>query len=503
MDIVAPVVGGVIGYFTNWLAIKMLFRPYTEKKIFNIKVPFTPGLMPKERYVLSKKVGDIVSKHLLTQQVIGDALVSDDIHHNIENLIDKIIVNLNKEDKTIDQVLNSLFENDANQVVDEFIRRMTDIILSEINNEAFQTKIADFIVSKGELLLQKQASELPFNQLNTWISDTFRQYGKDYISSGEFEQLICANIMSWSNTIHQNQSTMGEILSRNTLDTIRLFVTQKVEPCSKLILEWIEKPEIEVKIKEFILYLINENVSKVITLFASPTKIYESIINAFKNYLNDENNYVKSADVIINYIDQLSNMKVNELNEKLNYNSSDLADTVIKAIRKFLTDENLSKLLKSIGEHTYKLEKTNLYDIIKGFEPELSNKASAYLIKQIKKITQNEGCRLNINKAIKAKSIDILNLSVKDIANTISLDSTVMLKKSVLKVYDAIIKNAMIDILEAMNIARIVENRINDLGVEETEKIVLEVVKKELSAITIIGGVLGFIIGLIPELMKL
>ena len=50
MKLIIPIiVGAIIGYFTNWLAIKMLFRPHYEKKIFGIKIPFTPGLIPKEK----------------------------------------------------------------------------------------------------------------------------------------------------------------------------------------------------------------------------------------------------------------------------------------------------------------------------------------------------------------------------------------------------------------------------------------------------------------------
>ena len=42
-----PIIGGVIGYCTNWLAIKMLFRPYNEIKIRGRVLPFTPGIIPK------------------------------------------------------------------------------------------------------------------------------------------------------------------------------------------------------------------------------------------------------------------------------------------------------------------------------------------------------------------------------------------------------------------------------------------------------------------------
>ena len=47
--IMAPLVGGVIGYITNNLAIKMLFRPRKAIYIGKWHIPFTPGLIPKQK----------------------------------------------------------------------------------------------------------------------------------------------------------------------------------------------------------------------------------------------------------------------------------------------------------------------------------------------------------------------------------------------------------------------------------------------------------------------
>jgi Uncharacterized protein conserved in bacteria len=44
-----PVVGGIIGYFTNDIAIKMLFRPYRAIYIKGRQLPFTPGLIPRNK----------------------------------------------------------------------------------------------------------------------------------------------------------------------------------------------------------------------------------------------------------------------------------------------------------------------------------------------------------------------------------------------------------------------------------------------------------------------
>lgn len=69
-----PLLGGIIALSTNWLAIKMLFRPHKAKYVFGIQLPFTPGLIPKERSRLAKKLAEAVSTRLLTPEVLAAEL---------------------------------------------------------------------------------------------------------------------------------------------------------------------------------------------------------------------------------------------------------------------------------------------------------------------------------------------------------------------------------------------------------------------------------------------
>ncbi|TGB05312.1 DUF445 domain-containing protein [Halobacillus salinus] len=64
--IMMVVIGAAIGGVTNSLAIKMLFRPYKAIYIGKLKLPFTPGLIPKRQEELAKQLGRMVVEHLLT-----------------------------------------------------------------------------------------------------------------------------------------------------------------------------------------------------------------------------------------------------------------------------------------------------------------------------------------------------------------------------------------------------------------------------------------------------
>ena len=70
--IARPLVGAVIGYITNDIAIRMLFRPRTAKYIFGYKIPFTPGLIPKEKSRIASSIGDAISKNLMNREVLKE-----------------------------------------------------------------------------------------------------------------------------------------------------------------------------------------------------------------------------------------------------------------------------------------------------------------------------------------------------------------------------------------------------------------------------------------------
>ncbi len=80
--VLPPLLGAGIGYLTNALAIRMLFRPLTEKRVFGIKIPLTPGIIPKYRYQLAENIGDMVSRELLSHDLLLKHLKSEPFRDN-------------------------------------------------------------------------------------------------------------------------------------------------------------------------------------------------------------------------------------------------------------------------------------------------------------------------------------------------------------------------------------------------------------------------------------
>lgn len=101
--VVPPLVGSAIGYVTNYIAIRMLFRPHTAKNIFGIHVPLTPGIIPKERHRIAEAVGNAISVNLMNREVLERTLLSHDIIEKLRAAIDRFVAAQSVNDETLEQ----------------------------------------------------------------------------------------------------------------------------------------------------------------------------------------------------------------------------------------------------------------------------------------------------------------------------------------------------------------------------------------------------------------
>lgn len=138
--IIGPLVGAVIGYCTNYIAVKMLFRPLTEKKIGKFRVPFTPGIIPREKPRLAKAVGEAVGKTLLTEETIANNLLTDEIKDKIRSEVNDYLLKVSKdEEKLIDKLCKATSEEKVYDKVED--------VKSAITNKLY-TKVIDMKLGK-------------------------------------------------------------------------------------------------------------------------------------------------------------------------------------------------------------------------------------------------------------------------------------------------------------------------------------------------------------------
>ena len=134
---VGPLVGAVIGYITNDIAIRMLFRPHQAKYFMGIHIPFTPGIIPKEKARIAGAIGKAVSENLMNREVLEKSLLSDEMLTKMNNAIDEFVTTQGANEETIEQFARHYLTEDdiiaMRQNVSDGIVKMVSSKLTDSN----------------------------------------------------------------------------------------------------------------------------------------------------------------------------------------------------------------------------------------------------------------------------------------------------------------------------------------------------------------------------------
>ena len=150
-NLAGPIIGAMIGYGTNWLAIKMLFRPVKPIKIGKLTLPFTPGIIPKRKEKLAVAMGEMVGKNLFTKQDMQAILLSEEVQNSVVGKIKKI---LDMEDSIKDLLLNL-----TNEEQYEARREDLKLFVSEkVKDGLLEAGLGEMIATEGGRVVREKVS---------------------------------------------------------------------------------------------------------------------------------------------------------------------------------------------------------------------------------------------------------------------------------------------------------------------------------------------------------
>ena len=159
-----PLISAFIGWFTNWIAIKMLFHPREPRKILGFTLQ---GIFPKRQQQFAEKLGKLVSDELLSFSDIATKITDPTNLQSVMPLVDTHIDDfLRKQlpeqmpiismfigDSTIRE-LKSVFLAKLQELFPEIMQSYMHTLKDQLNLEAIVTeKVAGFSSDKMEQIL--------------------------------------------------------------------------------------------------------------------------------------------------------------------------------------------------------------------------------------------------------------------------------------------------------------------------------------------------------------
>ncbi|MFA5536722.1 MAG: DUF445 family protein [Bacillota bacterium] len=150
-----PLIGGLIGWFTNYLAVKMIFRP--QKPITIPVLGFTfQGLIPKRKSEIAKTLGEIIERELISWDELAGQIVDGETGEHLVLLLaaqakDAIVTSLPALiPEAFKSVVGGLVENTIVKMAPGLLKQFANKSIAELKEHLSLSSLIEEKISRME-----------------------------------------------------------------------------------------------------------------------------------------------------------------------------------------------------------------------------------------------------------------------------------------------------------------------------------------------------------------
>ncbi len=511
-----PMLGAFIGYLTNRVAIRMLFRPLKPWYILGVRVPMTPGVIPSKRRELAENIGEMVGEHLMTATDIGAALSAERFQNHLHRLVDGRVKDVLARDLgPVITVVPRRFRAYVKIGTRTLKYQMREGVHSYVNSDSFAATVNEAIL--------EQFDRFGENELNSLLSADNRTSLYKVIDGLVGQLLAGPQLEQWLS------GYLKEYLSRTAAEGKRLtdLLPAKLQ---ELLCATIESQAPQV-------------LNKLSEMLAEP-EVRDRIILAIK-------------DGVDNFLDTLGPMgamargfvDMDSLEEKIRTYLEDKEEDLRDWLQTPAVQDRVARVLV---EQTRIFLQTPLADLLHKLEPEKFEAACRQAAVQIMAVLRAGGVQQTLSAMISEQLEELLehgHISLAALADMfLPGDSGERVRKSVASELVAMLRskqvsrlldrmlNSMVDqlaarplgilqdlmpggvrqgitdyiiltanrmllkevpgLVDSLNIKEMVTDKVDSLDLMRLERLLLSIMEEQFKYINLFGALLGFIIGL-------
>ncbi len=511
--IVPPVVGAVIGLFTNWLAIKMLFRPLTEKRILGLRVPFTPGMLPRERGRMARSMAETVATDLLDDKTLTNRLRSPGFKNSIR--VAALEFGQRALEARPSEIADGFDRNLFNLARESTLKALAGLSTSDAFTAA---------VNAGSLSALQNARDLDLAEL---IPPALISSMSGAVSAKSAIQKISSAIADAVMAALDRAAAEGKTVSSLVdADLLGSFTTRVVGSSYPAFLDAVTgilgDKEVTASMEKIGVKIIKrtfERFNSVQRFFMSLGQYDKAIMESMPATIAD---FAESARVML----------AEEATRKAIIKR--ISQTVVSFAKKPLGDMDFisapgaregarNGLAKVLSEILSGIQPESIdhfgQDILSAFTigeildalPGLSDRIGPAIASWLSHLLGNGIDRQTAGGKVAASFFSAFASSFKAGTAEVPLGKTVLINDEALAEFaraasDGLSELAAVEsagLLRSLDIRSLVVEKIDSLDMIQVEKMLLRVIDRELGAITVLGGVLGAVIGMLQTVFML
>jgi uncharacterized membrane protein YheB (UPF0754 family) len=501
-----PVIGAVIGFVTNDIAIRMLFRPLTEKRIFGVRIPFTPGIIPKQRRNLASSIGRMVSDELLTEEAVRAQIntpkVQDALRENIAGLTGSI---LDMSLADLSERRLPLFQAALPEVLTGFLRTF---LKSPLFRSTLRSLLDGFVDSFAEKPVKEIAAEL---KLRSFIDDRLAALVED----DAFKEKLKSGLTTWLRRKKGRGETLAGLVPDGALDTLTALFRSLFPYLRASLKAWLDTPEVRRNLETKGKLLLDDILSKLnifqrffVSVGQYDRTLSESMPGIVDDFLNRVSEAVEAEEdreaIVQAFARALADWRRKGLGELLGGEggAEEKIAGLVDGLFDFLRREELGKKLAgAVGRFLVSRETETLGAFAESLLGLKKGQVSGFIVSQFEKDDFVERAA----ERIAGFAVDFLKsrgaLTLGELLGVDAVRKAEFDGRAVAAL-NGVLGDKLPEALKSLDLRGLVENKINGLDIKAVEGLLLMVIAKQLKWINVFGAILGGLIGLVQVLLR-
>lgn len=261
--ILPPLLGAIIGYVTNRIAIKMLFRPLKPKRLLGFTVPLTPGVIPRNRFDLARTIGRMVSEQLLSPQSLQEQLDNPRFRENIKMWIGERRRALMQRPIQLGAAAAPTSAlaagNPAADAPKEGGRQLAEELLAALLNSPQTAVMVHTLAARiTEDIGNKRLSEVATSEQ---LADFVHHNVLPALKNPELADTASVMVSNWLQEQLQQNKRLKEYLTPANQEALKGLIRNNIPTVTWMIFNWLRQPDMSQKLVKIGQELVEDTVS--------------------------------------------------------------------------------------------------------------------------------------------------------------------------------------------------------------------------------------------------
>lgn len=134
--LILAVIGGFIGYVTNVVAIRLIFRPIEPIKILILNIEIV-GLIPKRRAEIAANVGEIIQEEFLSMdEILANIITDEDKEEVVRYIKARVKIIIHEKVSFIPSGIKNMIQDYLGEIIESEVKQSIDELSKNIINKA-------------------------------------------------------------------------------------------------------------------------------------------------------------------------------------------------------------------------------------------------------------------------------------------------------------------------------------------------------------------------------